>query len=260
MEVYKPYRMEAYGRYQIRYYSAIPSTNTLAVEKLSSEEIPEFSVYIADCQTAGRGRQGKVWFSKDKAGVWMSIVIRPILPLDLASKLTLVTSVAVRQALADLTGISPSIKWPNDIFYGNRKVCGILTEMQVREKQTYAGVIGIGINVNILPAEFPPEVQKLSTSLLAVTGKQWERDEVAKAVLDKFAQYYDRFLLERSFQPFYQEWMDHSYTIGKTVQLMHNRTPITGFAERMDADGCLWIRTETGEQIRIHSGEVVITF
>jgi BirA family biotin operon repressor/biotin-[acetyl-CoA-carboxylase] ligase len=254
--LYQPYRKLEYGSYHIEYYESLPSTNTHAMELLQKQDVPEFTVFIADNQTEGRGRQGKTWFAKENANVSMSIVVRPDLPLDLATKLTLVTSVAVRRALAELTGISPMIKWPNDIFYGNRKVCGILAEMQVREKCAHAGVIGIGVNVNVLPAEFPPDVQKISTSLLAVTGVEWDREKVVLALIDAFSNCYSRFIQEQSFQSMYEEWMAHSYTIGKKVELMHDRTSIQGIAERLDADGCLWIRTDTGEAIRIHSGEV----
>lgn len=254
--MYLPYRKQEYNGYDMHIFSSLPSTNTFAMELLQEQDIPEFTVYVADNQTAGRGRQGKTWFAKDKANVSMSIVVKPNLSLELAAKLTLVASVAVRRALAKLTGMSPDIKWPNDIFYGTRKICGILTEMQVRDKRAHAGVIGIGVNVNVLPAEFPPDVQKISTSLLAVTGREWDRDEVIHSILDAFTDCYNCFIQEQSFRSLYKEWMEHSYTIGKRVEVMHDRTPIQGVAERLDEDGFLWIRTNTGDVIRITSGEV----
>ncbi|UOF89693.1 biotin--[acetyl-CoA-carboxylase] ligase [Fodinisporobacter ferrooxydans] len=256
MEPYSHDTVRAAGPFQIFQFGTVHSTNTLALERLQSMDVPEFTVFLADRQTEGRGRQGKHWDSPKAAGVWMSIVVHPYLPLSVASQLTLVTAIAVRRGLAHLTGSSPNIKWPNDIFYGNRKVCGILTETTVREKQVKSAVIGIGVNVNILPNEFPSYLQKTSTSLLAVTGKEWDRDRVADAILKEFADCYRQFLTERSFAKFRQEWETFNHTLGKTVQVNYNHAQISGVATGIDPDGCLIIQKNDGETIRIHSGEL----
>ncbi len=162
-----------------------PSTNTLALEAAQSGA-PHGSVWIADEQTAGRGRGGHTWHSTAGDGLYASVLLRPQIPLQNVLWLSLATGLAVQQAIADVAQLKADIRWPNDILVGKRKCGGILVETSISAQQAtptslrYA-VIGIGLNLN--HESFPDEIKELATSLRLETGKTCPREQILPALL-----------------------------------------------------------------------------
>jgi BirA family transcriptional regulator, biotin operon repressor / biotin---[acetyl-CoA-carboxylase] ligase len=171
---------------KIHHLSSVGSTNVLALEAAQSGA-PHGSVWVADEQTAGRGRSSHTWHSTAGDGLYVSILLRPQMALTEALWLSLATGLAVQAAIATVTGLTPDIRWPNDLLIGKRKCGGILVETSAIATRSDApamlryAVIGIGINVN--HQNFPPELEAVATSLLRETGKPWAREDVLVELL-----------------------------------------------------------------------------
>ncbi len=149
--------------HDIHYFKEVDSTNDVA-KYLAEEGAEEGTIVIAEIQNRGKGRRGKTWISPP-GGVWMSIILRPDIPPFNAPQLTLVTGVAVAETLKKECNLDVGIKWPNDILIGNKKVCGILTEVNASIDKVNYVVVGIGIDMNVDVPLFPPDLQKGATSL-----------------------------------------------------------------------------------------------
>ena len=166
---------------QLHHFYKIGSTNTAAMAAAAAGA-PEGSVFLAEEQTAGRGRGSNTWESERSAGIYCSVVLRPALPPSDVLVLTLAAGLAVRAALAQVDArVSVDLKWPNDVLIKGKKVCGILTEMHAEVTRVRHIVVGIGINVN--QKSFPKEIEHDATSLRMETGSECSRVEVAAALL-----------------------------------------------------------------------------
>ncbi len=164
----------------IHHYFRIASTNLTAMAAAAAGA-PEGSVFLAEEQTAGRGRGGHSWDSAPSTGIYCSVILRPSLaPADVLI-ISLATGMAVAQAIAETAGIRPDLRWPNDLMIGDRKVCGILTELNAEVTRVRHVVAGIGINVN--QARFEGELGSLATSLAMETGRSCSRVELTAALL-----------------------------------------------------------------------------
>src|SRR5215469_14312104 len=170
----------------IHYHDQVESTNALALAAAAlhtshSEEGSEGAVYLADEQTAGRGRQGHIWFSERGTGIYCSFLLRPPMSPADALWLSLVSGVAVQDAVRETIGLKADIRWPNDLLINDRKFAGILTEMTSEATQVQHAVIGIGINVN--QHSFPEGMESQPTSLFLETGKEWPRLDLVAAMI-----------------------------------------------------------------------------
>jgi len=166
----------------IRVFEETTSTNDI-IEKLARAGVQEGVVVFAESQTKGRGRLGRRWLSPARKGLWFSVLLRPKMRPPAATQLTVASVTALRRALALQTGLKPEIKWPNDITIDGRKVAGILTELSAELDQIKYLILGIGVNVNLNPSDFPLELRKLATSLKAELGSSISRAELAVSVL-----------------------------------------------------------------------------
>lgn len=234
------------------------STNIVAA-KLAEEGEPEGTLVVADLQTGGKGRRGRSWFSPAGTGIWMSLILRPHLPMAQAPQLTLVTAVAVSLALTELTGEKAGIKWPNDILFGDRKCCGILLEMNMESEEIKYVIVGIGMNVNQKQGDFPEELQTKAASLFTICGKQFKRAEVIQRILEQFEFLYDRYLEEGGFAPVRNEWKRQSITLGKQVFAQTPRGNLSGIAIDIDEMGALIIQNEDGVLQKIYSADILFT-
>jgi len=184
---------QRFGR-NLFYHSVTASTNLLA-KALANDGSPEGSVVVADSQTGGRGRMGRIWLSPSGVNLYFSLILRPGVPLIRVPQLTLLVAAAVHQALSSAAAdLVPLIKWPNDILLNGRKVCGVLCEMQSEPDLTHFVVVGIGINVN--QSLMPSELQDMATSLFLETGRLFSRPELLASVLNHFEPLYDAWLLQ----------------------------------------------------------------
>ena len=158
------------------------STN-LWIKRLAKEGAPQGTLALAEFQSAGRGRLGRSWEVPEGTSVMMSILLRPEFEPQYAPMLTLVMGMAVAKAVK-LLGFEVSIKWPNDVVVSHKKICGILTEMGVRDGKIDYAVIGVGINVNI--REFPAEMEDKATSLYLESGREFDRSQIPGLVMEAF--------------------------------------------------------------------------
>lgn len=239
----------------IYFYEETDTTNNRARE-LALEGAPEGTLVVAEKQTAGRGRRGKVWESPLGTGIWMSLVLRPQIAPAEASVLTLLCGLATAEAIEAETGLSAGIKWPNDILINGKKAVGILTEMDCEMSEVHFVIPGIGINVNT--ASFPPEIAEIATSLYLECGKTVSRRRLVHKVLERLEEHYETFLRTGSFTAMLEDYRKHCITLGKEVHVL-GREPF--FAEALDItpEGELLVRrADNGKEEVVFSGEVSI--
>ena len=240
---------------RLHHFYKIGSTNTAAMGA-AAEGAVEGSVFLAEEQTAGRGRGSNVWQSARSAGIYCSVVLRPALPPSDVLVLSLAAGLAVRAAIEQVNGVvKADLKWPNDVLIAGKKVCGILTEMNAEATRVRYAVVGIGINVN--HAAFPKPLESEATSLRMVTGSDWSRVELAAALLKSLDREY-RLLIEgpegrRSILRRFNE--SSTWVRGKPVRVEENGSKIEGITDGLDERGFLQIRTAQGLQT-ILSGTV----
>lgn len=240
----------------IHYEESVDSTQKIALQ-LSLDGAPEGTVVIAEEQTNGRGRMARTWFSPKYTGIWMSVILRPQLLPHKAPQLTLVTAVAVVQAIEELVSIKPQIKWPNDILIDGKKMTGILTELQAESDRINSVIIGIGINANQELEVYPEELQSIATSLRIETGKTINRAELIKLVLAKIEHLYDVYLQE-GFYPIKLLWESYAVSIGKMITARMLQGNLYGKALGITDDGALMMEDELGKVHLVYSADIEI--
>jgi BirA family biotin operon repressor/biotin-[acetyl-CoA-carboxylase] ligase len=232
------------------------STNTLAME-MAAKGCPEGTVVIADSQTGGKGRLGRTWISPAGVNLYLSIVVRPgIQPRD-ATGLTLLSAVACASAIRQSCSIPVSIKWPNDLLVGSRKLGGILTEIRADMDRISHAVIGIGINVNLPEQDMPEDIRKIATSVLIESGKTSSRTGLAAALLKEFDSWY-MLLLNGGKREIAERWIGLSSTIGRHVRVALGDRIFEGIAEGIDEEGLLIVRMADGSSRKFSAGDVTI--
>jgi BirA family biotin operon repressor/biotin-[acetyl-CoA-carboxylase] ligase len=238
------------------HYYKIGSTNIEAMESASAGA-PEGSIFVAEEQTAGRGRGGHQWESAPSAGIYCSLVLRPALPPSEALVLSLAAGLAVHSAVQQIDSrVLPDLKWPNDLLIEGKKFCGILTEMNAEPTRVRYIVVGIGINVN--QAKFPVELQPIATSLRLVSGTEWSRVELSAALLKSVDREY-RDLLQKpgAHESILQRFQERSSMArGRRVQVEENGA-FEGVTEGLDPRGFLQVRTAEGLRT-VLSGTVIL--
>ena len=236
----------------VHHFDEVASTNDLAKE-LAAQGAPEGTLVVAEAQTGGRGRLGRQWESPAGTGLYVSLLLRPPLPPTEMPQITLTTAVAVARAVTRVTGVAPGIKWPNDLLLDDRKLGGILTEMETESEQIRHVVVGLGLNVNN-PA-FTKELEPIATSLALATGRRHSRLKILQAWLEEFEELYGRFLA-REFAGILDEWRRLTVTLGRRVTVRQGPVTICGQALDVAPDGALLVETEAGEVVRVTSGEI----
>lgn len=230
----------------LHHFYKIGSTNTSAMAA-AADGAPEGSVFLAEEQTAGRGRGANSWQSPRSTGIYCSAVVRPKLPPSEVLILSLAAGLAVHASIQQVDSrVDADLKWPNDILIGGKKVCGILTEMNAEATRVRYIVVGIGINVN--QSSFPKELQ--ATSLRLVTGSEWSRVELVAALLKSLDREYRQLLEDpgarESIRRRFAE--SSSWTQGKAVRIEENGSAVEGTTEGLDSRGFLLLRTPKGLQ------------
>ena len=248
-----PVRGTIFGEHIHHYYRA-GSTNTLALEA-AAEGAPEGSVFLAEQQTAGRGRGSNQWHSEQSTGIYCSVVLRPALPPSEVLTLSLAAGLAVQAAIQEIDSrVLPDLKWPNDVLVQGKKFCGILTEMSAEATRVRHIVVGIGLNVN--QATFPGDLAQTATSLRQATGTEWSRVEVCAALLKSLDREYKELLANsEAHEEILRRFEEHSSSArGKLVRIDENGG-FEGVTEGLDARGFLRVRTREGMRI-VYSGTV----
>jgi BirA family biotin operon repressor/biotin-[acetyl-CoA-carboxylase] ligase len=242
--------------HRIFYYPTITSTNARALELAAAHE-PEGGLVLAEEQTEGRGRRERTWSSTAYLGIYASLILRPAIPAPRAPLLTLMASVAVADALNEVSGISARIKWPNDVLVARRKIAGILGEVRGSDPEVREMVVGLGVNINHTSADFPPAVAAVATSVRLEKGIPSERAPILAAILEGFERRYAR-LLRDGPSTLLGEWASLSaLPIGSALSVDGPAGRVAGVVDGVDEEGALLLRGERGEQHRIAFGEIV---
>ena len=237
----------------VEFHAEIASTNDRARAALN-EPGGEGLAVVADLQTAGRGRRGRSWISPTGANLLVSVALRPAIAPRLSGVLGVAAALAVRDACASLApGAGLAIRWPNDVVdRDGRKVAGLLVETALESGEMAEAVIGIGINVNWLPAEMPPEIRDGATSLLVLVGGPVDRVDLLGRLLGALDDEVQA--LERGETPLERlrasSWLD-----GRAVEVDTGAETITGRAAGIADDGSLLLDADVG-RLALSVGEV----
>ena len=229
------------------------STN-LWIKRLAKEGASEGTLALAEFQSAGRGRLGRSWEVPEGTSVMMSILLRPKFEPQYAPMLTLVMGMAVAKAVKKF-GFDVSIKWPNDVVVSHKKICGILTEMGVRDGKIDYAVIGVGINVNI--REFPEEMADKATSLYLESGKEFDRSQIPGLVMEAFEKYYEKFAATCDLSGLKEEYESILANYNQPVRVLA-KEPYEGVARGITDGGELLVEKTDGTIVAVSAGEVSV--
>lgn len=232
------------SKVSVLHYDVIDSTN-LEAKRLIKSGVNLPLVIVADTQTAGKGRMGRQFYSPDKTGLYMSFVYEPLTDFQDSVTVTSAAAVAVVRAIEELTDLKPKIKWVNDIYIDDKKVCGILTEAVTGEKTS----IIVGIGVNITTDEFPDEIKNTATSLKRAVDKNDLLECIVKHLIGLI-----KGLPQRTFLPQYKE---KSMVIGKEVHFIKGGVDKEGIAVDINQDGGLIVQTTDG-CVTLNTGEITL--
>lgn len=230
------------------------STN-LQMKKRAEAGAAEGAVIVADLQQAGKGRLGRHWHSPAGVNLYLSVLLRPGIPVQQAPQLTFLSAVAVAVTLDEVCGQSAVVKWPNDILVGGAKIAGLLNEMDAETERINFVVLGIGINLNMTAELFPTNLTYPATSVLLETGQSVDRVAFLRVLLKRLDQYYCEFL-EQGFAPIRQRWEQLCPIVNQRVVVSGGKTLIEGLVVGLEADGGLRLQRDNGEIERIVAGDV----
>ena len=231
-------------------FDTIDSTNNEA-KRMIADGFRENALIVSNEQTNGRGRLGRDFYSPKNTGIYMSFVFHTDLKLSDAVSVTTAAAVAVVRAIERLTDIKPQIKWVNDVYVGDKKACGILTEAVSDFETGLAQSIVIGIGINISTEEFPDEINSTATSL---NFSGLSRNNLIAAVCDELVE----ICSDLSDKSYIESYREHSLIIGKEIDFYRNNVRHSATAVDIDSDGGLIVRFESGETEVLSSGEVTV--
>ncbi len=242
--------------YPVYFYKATDTTNG-RLRDIAAGGAPEGAIAVAEQMTAGRGRRGRHWEAPAGSGIWMSILLRPNIFPSEASVLTLLAGLAVCQGIEEETGLTPKIKWPNDILLNGKKLVGILTEMECEMQQTHFVIVGIGINVNT--TEFPEGLGDVATSLYMESGRTFSRKNILQRVLVNFEKLYEELLNSNcSFASFLERYKEKCITLHQEVKVLGKETFFAQAVDITPEGELVVIRKDNGMREVVFSGEVSI--
>jgi len=225
----------------------VRSTNEVAISKVSSS--PNGSVVLAEIQTAGRGRLSRPWASPP-GGIWMSLILKPMMPLSQVYKINMAVSVALCRVLSTQFGLDAGIKWPNDLLIGQLKICGILMEVGAQVDRLDYAVVGIGLNANNDISQFPAEWR--STTLALQLGHEIDRCDLISRILQEIEVAYESMECKEIFE----EWRRLSVTLNQQVLITSAAGDRIGRAVDLAEDGALILEIE-GKRERVLAGDCI---
>jgi BirA family biotin operon repressor/biotin-[acetyl-CoA-carboxylase] ligase len=230
------------------------STND-EMKRLAAHGAPEGTVVIAEQQTHGRGRHGRSFVSPP-GGIYLSLLLRPHLPVQRLPQLTLLVAVAVAEAITEVSALPVRLKWPNDVEIYEKKIAGILIESVIQATLPTALIVGIGINVNTTLAQLPQELHARVTSLFLTAGHLFARPPLIVLLLAHLERLYRTFQ-HAGMAPIRQRWLHYSAMIGQQLRFTQDNQSHLATVVGLDEDGALWVRLANGTPQRIIAGEVV---
>jgi len=240
----------------VRAYHALGSTMNAAAT-WAAEAAPDGALVLAEHQTAGRGRHGRTWADTPGAGLLLSLILRPTLAAESLGMVPLAAGVAVAEAVEEVAGLAPALKWPNDVLVDGRKAAGVLVEGQFAAGQAPVLVVGVGVNVN--GGEPPPEAAPHATSLAVAAGRPVARAPLLAAFLGRLEEHLDG-LAEDGGARLRAAWEARMAGRDATVTVRFpgtERLPLHGRALGLAGDGALRLATTEGE-VPVYAGECTI--
>lgn len=236
---------------KIHYFDYLASTMDLAMQ-LGMQSAANGTLVLAESQTKGRGRLGRNWFSPKYKGIYLSLILRPKIPPSASPVLTLLSAVSICEAVKKVGGLDAQIKWPNDIFINNKKIAGILTELNAEVDKVNFVVIGIGLNVNNDKSALIAQ----ATSLKEQLGQPVSRVGLLQELLHRIENNYSLFE-DRGAKAIIDKCRSFSLTLGRRVKIYCQDKHIEGAAVDIDQDGALLIRKDSGLMQKVFSGDVM---
>ncbi|HOT94516.1 MAG TPA: biotin--[acetyl-CoA-carboxylase] ligase [Methanoregulaceae archaeon] len=255
-EIKKHLKTRAIGQ-KMHYLPTIPSTIDVA-RRFASEGDPEElhgTIVIAEEQTGGVGRLGRAWVSPE-GGIWITIILKPSIPIDHVFMITMAGAVAIARAIRREFDLGAMIKWPNDIYIGDKKVAGLLLELSADADTIHYCLLGIGVDVNFDPSVLSPNLQKSVTTIRAELDHEVDRARFLARVLREFERHFD--LLEaQEYDAIVREWKSMSCTLDHHVRITTLKRSFEGEAIDIDEYGALIIRKENGKIERVIAGDCI---
>lgn len=239
---------------EVVFFEETDSTNLRASE-LGEGGCAEGTVVIADRQSAGKGRLGRLWSSPAGVNLYTSVVLRPkILPYR-APQLTFISAVAVAWAIEEVAGVAARVKWPNDVLVGGRKVAGLLNEMSAETEGIHFVILGIGVNLNMRLDQFPADLRYPATSLAIETGRDVSRTAFARALYRHLDTLYALYL-EQGVEPVIEAWQELCDLVGQAVEVDFQSRVVRGVVTGLDEDGALLLQLSDGQCEKVLAGDV----
>ena len=246
----------AYMARNILYREACESTNDIAHHQ-ARRGAQEGTAVVAEVQRSGRGRLGRSWESPPDANLYTSIILRPpFLPAQ-APQLTLMAAVAVAETIEKITSLSPRIKWPNDVYINQKKISGILTELECEMDRVHWVVLGIGVNINMKQNQFSAATASNATSLLEETGTKISRPVFARQLFTELENWYEM-LKNQGIAPVIDAWEKRSLLQGRRILVRSPQSETIGKMAGLDESGYLLIQRDDGATERIIAGDITL--
>ncbi|HNQ63994.1 MAG TPA: biotin--[acetyl-CoA-carboxylase] ligase [Syntrophorhabdaceae bacterium] len=239
---------------EIIYKETIDSTNTYAF-KLALTGKPEGTCIVAESQKSGKGRLNRTWFSPAYQNIYLSVILRPPVHPSKVYPITFLSSLAVHDTVKDLTGLPPTLKWPNDVLINGKKVCGTLLEISTEADMVSFVIIGIGFNINMDAQHTDESIKDKATSLYMETGKTYNRAYVCAVLLSMLERYYSVFL-EKGEREICNIWESKALIKGKYIEINQMTEVFRGISEGIDIDGAMLLNIN-GEVKKIIAGDVL---
>ncbi|HPN99002.1 MAG TPA: biotin--[acetyl-CoA-carboxylase] ligase [Syntrophorhabdaceae bacterium] len=239
---------------EIIYKETIDSTNTYAF-KLALTGKPEGTCIVAESQKSGKGRLNRTWFSPAYQNIYLSVILRPPVHPSKVYPITFLSSLAVYDTVKDLTGLPPTLKWPNDVLINGKKVCGTLLEISTEADMVSFVIIGIGFNINMDAQHTDESIKDKATSLYMETGKTYNRAYVCAVLLSMLERYYSVFL-EKGEREICNIWESKALIKGKYIEINQMTEVFRGISEGIDIDGAMLLNIN-GEIKKIIAGDVL---
>jgi len=233
---------------------SVGSTNEFAYSRAVQGEI-EGALVIAEQQSKGRGRKSRNWDSLFNKGLWFSLILRPDLPASRAGLVPYLAGVSIVEAVENITGLKPVVKWPNDLLLNRKKFCGILSEVEFENDKIKFIILGIGINVNHKTNEFPEGFREQATSLRIESDSRIDRAAFLAEALFRLEKNFND-MKENGFQNIIKKWKKKCPQLGKEVLIIQDDHRYRGIFEELDEEGCLLLRTRDGGLKKVVAGDI----
>ncbi len=247
-------RTKRFGR-RAHHFDMVGSTQD-ELRRLAEDDAPEGTVVVAEEMRSAKARMGRSYVTP-RGGLWFSLLLRPARSPEAVIALSLLAAVAVHRGIAEVTGLRPTVRWPNDLLLDGRKLVGILVEMDSEQDLLRYAVVGVGVNVNVSERDFPAELRPIATSLREALGRDVPRVALLQRILERMEALYDTYL-EGGAGPILDAWRALPTVLGQRVSVEELRGRWEGVAVDLDREGALLVRRDDGAVQRVLAGDVRI--